>query len=61
MAQAIEKALEMPEEERLRRMQKMRAAVANNNVYRWAGKVISALLQFDFPESLVDKALEVVG
>ncbi len=45
---AIRQALEMPEEERRKRMQKMRAVVAENNVYRWAGKVIGALLKFEF-------------
>lgn len=50
-ADAIRQALEMPEEERRRRMQKMRAIVAENNIYRWAGKFLSALLQFEFPES----------
>ncbi len=51
MAEGIRLALEMPEAERRRRMQKMRSAVANNNVYRWAGKAVSALLRFDFPEN----------
>jgi trehalose 6-phosphate synthase len=50
-AEAIRQALEMPEEERRKRMQKMRTAVAENNIYRWAGKAISALLKFDFPEN----------
>jgi alpha,alpha-trehalose-phosphate synthase [UDP-forming] len=49
-AEAMRQALSMPEEERRRRMQKMRDAVANNNVYRWAGKFLSALLKFDFPD-----------
>ena len=47
MAEAIHQALEMPEEARRRRMQKMRAAVAENNIYRWAGKIISSLLKFE--------------
>jgi trehalose 6-phosphate synthase len=51
MADAIRLALEMPEAERRRRMQKMRTAVADNNIYRWAGKAVSALLRFDFPET----------
>jgi trehalose 6-phosphate synthase len=51
MAEAIRLALEMPETERRRRMQKMRTAVADNNIYRWAGKAVSALLRFDFPET----------
>ena len=50
MANAIGMALEMPPGERRRRMKKMRDAVASNNIYRWAGKVISALLKFEFPE-----------
>jgi alpha,alpha-trehalose-phosphate synthase [UDP-forming] len=52
MAEAIKQAIEMPDAERRRRMQKMREAVASNNVYRWAGKAVSALLKFDFPESM---------
>ena len=46
--EAIRQALEMPVEERRRRMRKMRATVAENNVYRWAGKIIGALLKFEF-------------
>lgn len=52
VADAICQALEMPVPERRKRMQKMRQAVADNNIYRWAGKVISALLKFDFPENI---------
>jgi trehalose 6-phosphate synthase len=46
--EAIRQALEMSEEERRKRMRKMRAVVAENNIYRWAGKIISALLKFEF-------------
>jgi alpha,alpha-trehalose-phosphate synthase [UDP-forming] len=46
--EAIRQALEMPEEERRKRMRKMRTVVAENNIYRWAGKIISALLKFEF-------------
>ncbi|MBZ5595311.1 MAG: trehalose-6-phosphate synthase [Acidobacteriia bacterium] len=49
--EAIRQALEMPEDERRKRMRKMRAVVAENNVYRWAGKIISALLKFEFTTS----------
>jgi len=52
-AQAMRMALEMPSEERARRMQKMREMVAANNIYRWAGKFLSALLRFDFAETPV--------
>jgi trehalose 6-phosphate synthase len=47
MADAIHQALEMAPEERKRRMQRMRSAVRDNNVYRWAGKILSALLKVD--------------
>ena len=32
-------------------MQRMRSAVQDNNVYRWAGKILSALLKFDMPDA----------
>lgn len=51
VAEAIHQALEMPFEERSKRMQKLRDLVAENNIYRWAGKLLSALLNFDFPEN----------
>ena len=50
MAEAIHQAVEMPAAERKKRMQRMRSAVQDNNVYRWAGKILSALLKFDIPE-----------
>ncbi len=50
MAEAIRQAVEMPRAEQKKRMQRMRSAVQDNNVYRWAGKILSALLKFDFPE-----------
>ena len=53
-ADAIHQALTMPESERQRRMRRMRERVAYNNVYRWAGKILSNLLKFDLPESHVD-------
>jgi len=51
-ADAIRQALAMPEEERRRRMQRMRAVVEENNIYRWAGKIVSALLKFEFPSNI---------
>ncbi len=50
MADALKQALEMPDEERRKRMQKLRAMVAENNIYRWAGKYLSTLLKFEFPD-----------
>src|SRR5262245_16693785 len=51
IAHAMQQAAEMPEDERRKRMQKMRAHIAENNVFRWAGKLLSALVKFEFPES----------
>jgi alpha,alpha-trehalose-phosphate synthase [UDP-forming] len=51
MAEAIYQVVTMSQDERRRRMQKMREAVAENNVYRWAGKFLAALTKFDFPET----------
>ena len=52
IAQAIKVALDMPAAERQRRMKRMREAVAKNNIYRWAGKLLSGLLQLDSTELL---------
>jgi trehalose 6-phosphate synthase len=56
LAAAMHTALIMPPDERHKRMLRMRAEVARNNVYRWAGKVLSALLKFDFPEEPMRRA-----
>jgi len=39
----IRKAIEMPEEQRKARMRKLRQVVEENNIYRWAGSIISEL------------------
>jgi alpha,alpha-trehalose-phosphate synthase [UDP-forming] len=52
LADAMFQSLTMSEDERRKRMQKMRAVVAENNIYRWAGKVLSTLLKFEFPDNL---------
>ena len=51
LSAAIADALSMPREDRMRRMRRMRQVVAENNVYRWAGKVISTLLRIDTDEA----------
>jgi trehalose 6-phosphate synthase len=51
LCEAIRTALEMEPAERKRRMIRMRAALQDNNVYRWAGKILSALLKVDVSES----------
>ena len=43
-ADTLAKALEMNLGERRVRMEALRETVANNNIYRWAGKVLSTLL-----------------
>ena len=43
MAGAIRQAINMPAEERRRRMNRMRSVVAEHNVYRWAGNILGAL------------------
>ncbi|MFH1015477.1 MAG: trehalose-6-phosphate synthase, partial [Chloroflexota bacterium] len=50
MADAIKEALEMPQEERQKRMRKMREIVKENNVYKWAADIISELVKFEFGE-----------
>lgn len=47
---SIFKALQLPKRERAKRMNKMRRIIQRNNIFRWAGKIISELLKFDFEE-----------
>jgi alpha,alpha-trehalose-phosphate synthase [UDP-forming] len=42
-AESIKRAIEMPVEQRQSRMRKLRQGVEENNVYRWAGNIISEL------------------
>ncbi|MDD5119794.1 MAG: trehalose-6-phosphate synthase [Candidatus Omnitrophica bacterium] len=42
-ADAIKFAVEMPHEERKRRMENMRKIITENNIYRWAGDIITEL------------------
>lgn len=44
MADSIKAAIEMPTKEKKDRMEKMRAVVEKQNVYRWSGKLLNALL-----------------
>jgi trehalose 6-phosphate synthase len=50
IADAIHRAVTLSPLEAARRMRNMRAAIRANNIYRWAGKILSTLLKFDFPE-----------
>jgi trehalose 6-phosphate synthase len=40
-ARALEEALTMPADEQAERMRRMRAQVLDNNIYRWAGMLLS--------------------
>lgn len=42
-AESIKLAVQMPAEEKIRRMVNMRKTVSENNVYRWAGNIITDL------------------
>ena len=42
-AESIKKAVEMPKEQRKAKMKKLRQVVEENNIYRWAGNIISEL------------------
>ncbi len=44
-ADAVRAAIEMPPEQRQSRMKKLRQTVAQNNIYRWAGDIISQLAE----------------
>ena len=47
-AKAIKEAIEMPREERQKRMRRMREIVRENNIYKWAADIISELVKFEF-------------
>lgn len=63
MALAIYRALSMPRAESRRRMRRMRAAVAENTVYRWAAKILTTLLKIDSsePAESAPPAIQVAG
>ena len=42
-ADSIKLALQMPQDEKTKRMEKMRRVVSENNIYRWAGNIITEL------------------
>ncbi len=50
MAGAILRAISMPRAESRRRMRRLRAAVAENTIYRWAAKILMTLLKLDTSE-----------
>lgn len=58
IADGVRQALEMPADERRWRMQRMRETVATNNIYRWAGKLISQLLRIGSAEESQSRWME---
>lgn len=52
LAAAIHRALDMPEHEQAERMERLRAGVRENNIYRWAAGLLSDLteIRIDAPE-----------
>ena len=46
MAEAIKEAIEMPKKTQKARMVKLRNTIKDNNIYRWAGEIISELVKF---------------
>ena len=49
-ADAIHQALNMCDGERRERMQKMRSTVRENNIYKWAGRIMTELMQASTPD-----------
>ncbi|MDB4349707.1 trehalose-6-phosphate synthase [Omnitrophica bacterium] len=49
-SEGIHEAFALSEDERKKRMAKMRQVARNSNIYRWAGKILSELLKFEFKE-----------
>jgi alpha,alpha-trehalose-phosphate synthase [UDP-forming] len=47
-AEAIKTAIEMPMEEKQKRMRKMRTIVQENNIYKWAADIITELSKYEF-------------
>ena len=45
-ADSIKLAIQMPKEEKQRRMENMRKVIAENNIYRWAANIITELVAF---------------
>ena len=42
-ADAIKSTIELPREEKKRRMENMRKIISENNIYRWAGDIVTEL------------------
>ena len=60
-ADAIGQALNMSPDDQEKRMKKMNETLAQNNIYRWAGKVLSQLLKFEFKEEGYETSVGILG
>jgi trehalose 6-phosphate synthase len=60
-AEAYHLALRMNIDERKRRMRKMRETVEENNVYRWAGKYLTELVNIEFPDHASEEIAEAIA
>jgi len=49
-ADSIRMAVDMPQPEKERRMENMRKIIADNNIYKWAGDIISELTMIKKPK-----------
>ena len=58
LAEALRFALEMDPEERRGRMQRMRRAVKEHNVYRWAGNLITELSEIRLDRPTLVKTVQ---
>ena len=63
MADAIHRAVAMPRDESRKRMLRLRAATAENTIYRWAAKILTTLLKIDSsePAETVEQATWAAG
>ncbi|XUM21378.1 trehalose-6-phosphate synthase [Bradyrhizobium oligotrophicum S58] len=61
MATAIERALTMPADEQVERMKLMRQQVQENNVYRWAGRMLIDAARIRTRERIIGIATGVDG
>jgi trehalose 6-phosphate synthase len=57
LASAIELALTMPRDEQIERMKLMRQQVQENNVYRWAGRMLIDAARSRKKQRIIDLAL----
>ncbi len=63
-AEALRSALEMPPDEQMKRMIRLKSQVTENNIYRWAADLLSELARFAEPailSKIEDKKMRKIG